>query len=191
MSRFVASVSYPCEILTIAALLNRDFLRIDKWCARWGMLVNFVKTYGMMISRSRTAWPTFLDLFVSGCIAKIVRELEILGNLIDSKLTFESHVRSVVASASHRIVFWGKLVVCSEIILFHLVVFPSFTFSVLSIALQSWCILPLVTCHWLTGSFGVRLGLVVMLFAVNCGTDPELPLCRSFAGHSAGQLFPQ
>ena len=51
----VASLSSPCERPTIATSLNRDLVSIDKWCAWWSMLVNVAKTYGMMISRSRTA----------------------------------------------------------------------------------------------------------------------------------------
>ena len=39
------------------------------------------------------------------------------------------------------------------------------------------CCRYIVTCHCLIGSFGVYLGLVVVLFAVICGTDAELPLC--------------
>ena len=54
-STLVASVSSPCDRLLIAASLNRELIHIDKWCARWGMLINSAKTYGMMISRSRTS----------------------------------------------------------------------------------------------------------------------------------------
>ena len=56
-----------------------------------------------MISRSRTAWATFSDLFVGGSIVKMVGELKILGVVIDSKLTFDSHVRSVAAYDSRWI----------------------------------------------------------------------------------------
>ena len=99
----VASVSSPCQRHTIATSLNRDFISIDKWCAKWGMLVNVAKTYGMMISRSQTAWPMFPDLFIVGNIVKMVGELKILVVVLDSKLTFESHVRFVAASASRQI----------------------------------------------------------------------------------------
>ena len=119
------------------------------------MLINSAKTYGMMISRSRTAWPTFPDLFFGGNIVKMVGELKILGAVLDSKLTFESHVRSVVASASRRIGILRKTRTCSGIILLYLVVFGRLFFLFLSIALQSGCLLPLVTCHCLIGSFEV------------------------------------
>ena len=61
-------------------------------------MINSAKTYGMMISRSLTAWPVFPDLFVGGGIVKMVGELKILGIVLGSKLTFESHVRSVAAT---------------------------------------------------------------------------------------------
>ena len=89
-STLVASVSSPYERPTIAASLNRDLVIIDKWCTRWGMLINASKTYAMMISRWQTAWPMFPDLFVGGSIVKMVYELKILGVVSNSKLTFES-----------------------------------------------------------------------------------------------------
>ena len=66
------------------------------------MLINLAKNYCIMISISLTAWPTFPDLLVGGSIVKMVGELKILGVVIDSKLTFESHVRSVAATVCRR-----------------------------------------------------------------------------------------
>ena len=75
------------------------------------------------------------------------------------------------------LVSWEKLGVCSEITVLSLDIFGNLFSLFLSIALPSGCLLPLVTCHCLIGSFGEKLGLVVMLFAVICSTDEELPLC--------------
>ena len=50
----------------------------------------------------------FPDLFVGGSIVKMVGELKILGVAMDSKLTFESHVRSEAASESRRIGIFRK-----------------------------------------------------------------------------------
>ena len=63
---------------------------------------------------------------------------------------------------------------CSRIILLYLVVFGSLFFVFLSIA-PVW--MSAAVSHCLIGSFGVYLGLVVVLFAVICGTDAELPVC--------------
>ena len=161
-----ASVSSPCERPTIAASLNRDLVSIDKWCAGWGMLINSAETYGMMISRSRTACLMFPDLFVGGSIVKMVGERKISGVVLDSKLTFESHVRSVAASASRRIgILWKPRSVFRDNSIVSCVVFGRLFFMFLSIALQSGCLLPLVTYHCLIGAFEVYLGLVVVLFA--------------------------
>ena len=78
----VANISSLCVRPTIAAPLNRDLVCIDKWWARWGMLMNSAKTYGKMISRSQTAWPTFSDLFIGGRFIKMVGELKILGVIL-------------------------------------------------------------------------------------------------------------
>ena len=45
----------------------------------------------------------FPDLFIGGNIVKMVGELKILVVVLDSKLTFEGHVRFVAASASRQI----------------------------------------------------------------------------------------
>ena len=67
------------------------------------MLVNPSKTRGMLISRSRTVEPLFLDLVIDGSVVEMVSELKILGVIFDSKLTFEKQVRAIAASASRRV----------------------------------------------------------------------------------------
>ena len=49
-------------------------------------------------------------------------------------------------------------------------------YSSVLIAFQFGCLLPLITCLCLIGSFRVYLGLVAVLYAVFCGTGAELPL---------------
>ena len=53
----------------------------------------------------------FPDLFVGGSIVKMLGELTILGIVLDSNVTFESHVRSVAASASRRIDILRKITI--------------------------------------------------------------------------------
>ena len=102
-STLLASISSPLERPLIAASLNRDLALISRWCVEWGMLINCSKTFGMVISRSRTALPLFSDLVVGDSVVSMVDHLRILGVEVDSKLTFEGHVRSVAASASRRV----------------------------------------------------------------------------------------
>ena len=95
--------------------------------------------------------------------------------MIDSKQTFESHLRSVAASASLRISILRKsrsvfkdrsIVSCC---------FWSFILPVLENCSPVWMFAAVCLC--LIGSFRVHLVLVVVLFAVICGTETELSLC--------------
>ena len=69
----------------------------------WGMLVNPSKKRGMLISRSHMVEPLFPDLVIDGSVGKMVSELEILGVILDSKLTFEKLVRAIAVSSSRRV----------------------------------------------------------------------------------------
>ena len=194
-----ASVSSPCERPTIAASLNRDLVlvSIDKWCAGWGMLTNSAKTYGMMISRSRTACLMFPDLFVGGSIVKMVGELKISGVVLDSKLTFESHVRSVAASASRRIgILWKPRSVFRDNSIVSC--FWSFILHVLEYCSPVW--MSAAVSHLPLLDRGVRS---VFRFSgdgvVRCDLWHRRRVTalslfyriRGSAGHSAGQLFLQ
>ena len=77
----------------------------------------------LMISRSRPVLPTFCETFANDCLIRMVDQLSILDLIKDSKLTFESHIRSVFVSASRRIgilrkarsVFRDHSVVCRRV----------------------------------------------------------------------------
>jgi hypothetical protein len=83
--------------------LQRDLCTIDQWCHTWGMKLNAGKSKTMVVSRSRTQFPSFLPLVLNGAILEELRSLKILGIEFDSKLTFESHLRAVASGASQRI----------------------------------------------------------------------------------------
>ena len=57
----------------------------------------------MVISRSRTVAPAFPNLELEGVLIDNVFELRVLGVILDHKLIFESHLRSVAASASQKL----------------------------------------------------------------------------------------
>ena len=59
-STLMTSVSSPSERLVVAACINRDLALINAWCNRCYMLINPSKTYGLIISRSRTG-DLYLD----------------------------------------------------------------------------------------------------------------------------------
>ena len=67
------------------------------------MLVNASKTKALIISRSLTDRPRFPALALGGDVLSVVRELRILGVILDSKLTFERQIRSIAASAAQKL----------------------------------------------------------------------------------------
>ena len=67
------------------------------------MEVNPSKTKALVISRSRTKYPEFPGLYLNGAPVEVVRELKLLGIILDSKLTFEAQIRSIVASTSSKL----------------------------------------------------------------------------------------
>ena len=102
-STLIATVPRPSDRISVVSSLNRDLIRIGEWCSAWGMLVNPSKTKAMVISRSRTIAPPYPDLVLNGTVIDMVKELRVLGVVLDSKLTFESHVRCVAAAASRKL----------------------------------------------------------------------------------------
>ena len=62
--------------------------------------MNVSKTKAMIVSRSRTMHPQSPPLTIGGTALKESDDLVILGVTFDSKLTFETHLRSVSRAAS-------------------------------------------------------------------------------------------
>ena len=102
-STLVAHVPRPSDRVDVVASLNRDLESIGAWCDRWGMEVNPGKTKALIISRSRTIYPVFPGLVLNGVPVDVVPEMKLLGIILDSKLTFESQIRAIVASTSSRL----------------------------------------------------------------------------------------
>lgn len=102
-STLVAHVPRPSDRVDVVASLNHDLESIAVWCDRWGMEVNPGKTKALIISRSRTIYPVFPGLVLNGVPVDVVPEMKLLGILLDSKLTFESQIRAIVASTSSRL----------------------------------------------------------------------------------------
>ena len=97
-----ASVNSPSDRVAVADSLNRDLSKIQSWCLRWGMKLNPSKTRSIIVSRSRAHDPPHPPLFLCGSPLKISCSLKLLGVLIDGKLTFEKHLRSVASSIAQK-----------------------------------------------------------------------------------------
>ena len=57
----------------------------------------------MIVSRSRTVFPTHLNLLVGSTSLNSCDSFKILGVMFDSKFTFERHIRSVSSSVAQKI----------------------------------------------------------------------------------------
>ena len=66
------------------------------------MKLHASKTKTMIVSRSRTMHPQSHILTIGGTVLKASDDLTILGVTLDSKMTFEKHLRSVSRAASQR-----------------------------------------------------------------------------------------
>lgn len=97
-----ASIPNPISRTSVAESLDRDLSRISSWCTKWGMKLNPRKTHSIVFSRSRTSLPLHPDLSVDGVNILNVQSFKILGVTLDSKLTFEEHIRSVCASVNRK-----------------------------------------------------------------------------------------
>ena len=65
------------------------------------MILNPNKTKALVVSRSRTVNTSHGDLVISGFSICTSPNLDIIG--VDSRLTFEDHVRGIVSYVSQRI----------------------------------------------------------------------------------------
>ena len=99
----IAPVSSPELRASVAESLNRDLARINAWCTSWGMKLNAKKTQSMIVSRSRTPDPPHPDLVIEDVPISTCDSFKLLGVLLDSKFTFEKHIRSVSSSIAQKI----------------------------------------------------------------------------------------
>ena len=67
------------------------------------MKLNPNKSKEMIVSRSRTSIPEHSYLLINGIIINRVDQLKLLGVTLDSKLTFEKHLRNVSMGISQKL----------------------------------------------------------------------------------------
>ena len=88
----LAVVRKPAGRPAVAASLTRDLATIPGGRNHWILIPNTTKT--LVVSRSRTV--NHVDLVWSGVSICASPNLDILGMKLDSRLTFEDHVRGIV-----------------------------------------------------------------------------------------------
>ena len=87
----------------VAETLTRDILKIMSWCNCWGMKLNPNKSQSLVFSRSRSPDPPHPDIVIGDSRVKNCCTLKLLGVVLDSKLTFEPHLRLTASSISQKI----------------------------------------------------------------------------------------
>ena len=95
----------PSPILrpSVSDSLTEDLNKIHAWCLQWGMKLNPTKSKEMIVSRSRTLLPEHPRLLINGTSIIKSDQLKLLGVTLDSKLTFETHLRNVSRGISQKL----------------------------------------------------------------------------------------
>ena len=71
--------------------------------------MNLMKTKALVISRSRTHAPIFHNLVLDATVVERVTELMVFDVVLDTKLSFEGHIRSIAAYASSKLGIMQKM----------------------------------------------------------------------------------
>ena len=82
--------------------VSKDLTAIHKWCLDNSITINFKKTYAMFLSRnlrSLTSQCNNAMIYLNGLPLQTVTEIHYLGVIIDSKLSFKSHISSIISKA--------------------------------------------------------------------------------------------
>jgi hypothetical protein len=98
-STLFAVVDSPADRPYVAASLKVDLVCISEWCLAWNIKLNPAKTKILTISQPRTHLTHHGDLRLGGSV-DVSQSLFVLGVTLDTKLTFEAHIRKVVSSFS-------------------------------------------------------------------------------------------
>ena len=93
-STLLAELSKPRNRMSVVLSISCDLAHIGNWCICWDMLVNHIMMKALIVSRARMLAPIYRQLLMDGIVAKRVTELEVLGVISDTKISFENHLRS-------------------------------------------------------------------------------------------------
>ena len=98
----VAPVQRPSLSAAVGDVLNDDLAKVVDWCERWDMKLNPRKSKSLLVSRSRSELPPHPLLYADGDQIPEERHLKVLGVVLDSKLTYEEHLRQVASRARQK-----------------------------------------------------------------------------------------
>ena len=95
----VAPVQRPSLSAAAGDVLNDDLAKVVDWCERWDMKLKPRKSKSLLVSRSRSELPPHPLLYADGDQIPEERHLKVLGVVLESKLTYEEHLRQVASRA--------------------------------------------------------------------------------------------
>ena len=98
-----ATIPRPLSHPQVMESLNQDLAAIDCWCLKWHMRLYSKKTKSMVVNRPRTHVPVYGDLTLGVAKLDEAKSLRVLGITLDSKSTFETHLREVVPKAARSL----------------------------------------------------------------------------------------
>ena len=78
-------------------------MTVSEWYDLFGMKLNASKIKSIIVFRSRTMHPLLPSITIGGTVMKEPDDLDILGAIFDSKMTFEKHLRLVFRAAYQRL----------------------------------------------------------------------------------------
>ena len=82
--------------------MGKDLRKLAKWCAKWRIKLNPVKTKVIIFSRSPVARNSEPILKLSGERLKIYPQVKVLGITFDSKFTFQKHFEEILGRCNTR-----------------------------------------------------------------------------------------
>ena len=97
-----AQWAFSRNVRIAAKLLQQDLLTLAKWCAKWRIKLNPVKTKVIIFSRSALARKTELNLKLYGETLKIYPQVKFLGITFDSQLNFKKHFEDILDRSNTR-----------------------------------------------------------------------------------------
>ena len=138
-STLEAVVPSPGDRVAVTDSMNRDLHRVSVWCDLWGTKRNANKTKTMIVSRSSKVHHQSIPWILDGTVWKESADLVILGMTFDTKMDFETYLRSVSSAAAQRLGIMIKLCHVFHDRLLLLRSFRSFVLPVLECCSAVWC----------------------------------------------------
>ena len=129
----------PADRANCAESLNADLAKLHKFCSTWDMLINCGKTQSLIFSRSRTKYPLHPTLVLNDSVLSESSNLKVLGVILDSKMTFADHLRSLSSIASQKLGILRRANKVFQDFSINATCLRSFVLPVLEYCAPVWC----------------------------------------------------